>query len=86
MLLKTTSFHVFTAYVTSNHDQYSSARAEHRSARCGWFPNMFRFSSFENIELGYIHCALKENFNVTFEGFYMCFPDLWRTTCALGRN
>ena len=22
-------------------------------------------SAFENIELGYIHCALKENFNVT---------------------
>ena len=26
-------------------------------------------SAFENIELGYIHCALKENFNVTLKGF-----------------
>ena len=27
-------------------------------------------SSFENIELGYIHCALiKENFSVTLKGF-----------------
>ena len=26
-------------------------------------------SAFENIELGYIHCALKENFSVTLKGF-----------------
>ena len=42
-------------------------------------------SAFENIELADIHCALKKNFNVTFNG-YMCFADLSRTTCALGRN
>ena len=26
-------------------------------------------SAFENIELGYIHCALKETFSVTLKGF-----------------
>ena len=26
-------------------------------------------SAFENIDLGYIHCALKENFSVTLKGF-----------------
>ena len=26
-------------------------------------------SAFENIELGYTHCSLKENFNVTLRGF-----------------
>ena len=26
-------------------------------------------SAFENIESGYIHCALKENFSVTSKGF-----------------
>ena len=25
-------------------------------------------SAFENIELGYTHCSLKENFNVTLKG------------------
>ena len=25
--------------------------------------------AFENIELAYIHCALKENFSVTLNGF-----------------
>ena len=64
------------------------ARNEHCSARCVCFPNMFRFSSFcfwEYIELAYIHRALKENFSVTLKS-YMCFTDLLRTTCALGRN
>ena len=42
-------------------------------------------SAFENIELAYIHCALKENFSFTLKS-YMCFTDLSRTTCALGRN
>ena len=42
-------------------------------------------STFENVELAYIHCALKKNFNVTLKG-YMCFTDLSRNTCALGRN
>ena len=42
-------------------------------------------SAFENIELADIHCALKKNFSVTLKG-YMCFTDLSRTTCALGRN
>ena len=64
------------------------ARNERRSARCVWFPNMFfrsAASAFESIELADIHCALKKNFNVTLKG-YMCFTDLSRTTCALGRN
>ena len=26
-------------------------------------------SAFEDIELAYIHCALKENFSVTLKGF-----------------
>ena len=49
--------------------------------------NMFgsAASAFKNIELAYIHCALKENFSVTLKG-HMCFTDLSRTTCALGRN
>ena len=39
-------------------------------------------SAFENI-----HGALKDNFSVTLKGFTcMCFTDLSRTTCALGRN
>ena len=42
-------------------------------------------SAFENIELADTHCALKKNFSVTLKG-YMCFTDLSRTTCALGRN
>ena len=40
-------------------------------------------SAFENIELAYIDCALKENFYVNLK---VCFTDLSRTTCALGRN
>ena len=52
-------------------------------------------SAFENIELADIHCAWKMNFSVTLKGLigysineypYMCFTDLSRTTCALGRN
>ena len=44
-------------------------------------------SAFENIELAYIDCALKENFYVNLKGFAcMCFTDLSGTTCALGRN
>ena len=44
-------------------------------------------SAFANIELAYIDCALKENFYVNLKGFAcMCFTDLSRTTCALGRN
>ena len=52
-------------------------------------------SAFENIELADIHWALKKNFSVTLKGLigysineypYMCFTDLSRTTCALGRN
>ena len=43
-------------------------------------------SAFENIELAYIHCALKENFSVTLKGFTFFFTDLSKTTCALGRK
>ena len=60
------------------------------SARCGWFPNMFRFSCFcfEIIELAYIHCPLKENFSVTLikKGF-TCISLICRELlCALGRT
>ena len=41
-------------------------------------------SAFENIELADIS-ALKKNFRVTLKG-YICFTDVSRTTCALGRN
>ena len=73
------------------------ARNEHRSARC--FQTCFgsAASAFENIELADFHCALKVNFSVTLNskgliGYsineypYMCFTDLSKTTCALGRN
>ena len=45
-------------------------------------------SAFENIELAYIHCALKENFSVTLtkKGFTcisLICPEL---LCALGRT
>ena len=45
-------------------------------------------SAFENIlsfELADFHCASKKNFSVTLKG-YMCFTDLSRTTCVLGRH
>ena len=83
------SCYIITAYVTWDHDQYSSALAEHRSAQCGWFPNMYQFSSFcfreYRVRL-YSLCFNKGEFQHYFEGFYMCFTDLSRTTCALGRN
>ena len=42
----------------------------------------------ENIGLLYIPCTLKENSRITLKGSgsYMCFTDLFRTTCALSRN
>ena len=82
-----TSFHVILSLRTWHImiTTLQHARNEHRSARC--FQTCFgsAASAFENIELADIHCALKKNFNVTFNG-YMCFADLSRTTCALGRN
>ena len=76
-----TSFHVILSLRTW-HIMISilqHARNEHRSAPGGWFPA----SAFENIELAYIYCALKENFCDTLKGFRcMCFTDLSRTTCA----
>lgn len=42
----------------------------------------------ENIGLTYIPCTLKENSGITLNGsgFYLCFTDLFRTTCTLSRN
>ena len=37
-------------------------------------------SAFENIELGYIHCALKGNFSVTLKGF-TCVSLICRELC-----
>ena len=37
-------------------------------------------SAFENIELGYIHCALKKNFSVTLKGF-TCVSLICRELC-----
>ena len=63
------------------------ARSEHRSQwRCGWFPNMFRFSSFcfWDYRVGLYSLCFKGEFQRCFdwEGFYMYFADLSRTTCA----
>ena len=87
-----TSFHVILSLRTWHImiTTLQHARNEHRSARCVWFSNMFRFSSlcfweYNCIELADIHCALKKNFSVTLKG-YICLTDLSRTTCALGRN
>ena len=62
-----------------------------RSARCGWFPNVFRFSSFcfWDYRVGLYAPCFKGEFQRCFdwEGFYMYFTDLSRTTCAaLGRT
>ena len=62
-----------------------------RSARCGWFPNMFWFSSFWfwDHRVGLYSLCFKGEFQRCFdwEGFYMYFTDLSRTTCAaLGRT
>ena len=62
-----------------------------RSARCGWFPNMFRFRSFcfWDYRVGLNSLCFKGEFQRCFdwEGFYMYFTDLSRTTCAaLGRT
>ena len=62
-----------------------------RSARCGWFPNMFLFSSFcfWDYRVGLYSLCFKGEFQRCFdwEGFYMYFTDLSRTTCAaLGRT
>ena len=58
-----------------------------RSARCGWFPNMFRFSSFcfWDYRVGLYSLSFKGEFQRYFdqEGFYMYFTDLSRTPlCA----
>ena len=57
-----------------------------RSARCGWFPNMFRFSSFcfWDYRVGLYSLCFKGEFQRCFdwEGFYLYFTDLSRTTCA----
>ena len=81
-----TSFHVILSLRTWHImiTTLQHARNEHRSARCVWFSNMFRFSSlcfweYNCIELADIHCALKKNFSVTLRG-YICFTDLSRTT------
>ena len=54
-----------------------------RSARCGWFPNMFRFSSFcfWDYRVGLYSLSFEGEFQRYFdqEGFYMYFTDLSRT-------
>ena len=53
-------------------------------------PNMFRFSSFcfWDYRVGLYSLCFKGEFQRYFdyEGFYMCFTDLSRTACALGRT
>ena len=53
------------------------------SARCGWFPNKFRFSSFcfWDYRVGLYSLSFEGEFQRYFdqEGFYMYFTDLSRT-------
>ena len=59
--------------------------------RCG-FQTSFgsAASAFENIELPYIHCALKENFSVTLKGFtcvsLICWELLVRSVATTNTN
>ena len=64
------------------------ARNEHRSVRWGWFPNMFRFSSFDFWEcwVSLYSLCFKGDFQSYFEGFYMCSLICREFTGVLGRN
>lgn len=75
------SSQIITAYGT--YDQYSSA------GQCKMNIAVLDVDvDVENIGLAYIPCTLKENSGITLKGsgFYMCFTDLFRTTCALSCN
>ena len=82
--------YIITAYVTSWSVIFSAREINIAVLDVDGFEKCFgpAASAFEIIKLAYIHCALKENFSVTLtkEGFYMCFTDLSRTTCAFGPN
>ena len=64
------------------------ARNEHRSARWGWFPSMFRFSSFDFWEcwVSLYSLCFKGDFQSYFEGFFMRSLICRELTRALGRN
>ena len=60
------------------------ARNEHRSARCVWFPNMFRFRSFCFWEYWVSRYSLcfKEEFQRYFEGLYVFHWSVEKYLCA----
>ena len=60
------------------------ARNEHRSARCVWFPNMFRFSSFCFWEYWVSRYSLcfKEEFQRYFEGLHVFHWSVENYLCA----
>ena len=60
------------------------ARSEHRSARCVWFPNMFRFSSFCFWEYWVSRYSLcfKEEFQRYFEGLHVFHWSVENYLCA----
>ena len=66
------------------------ARNEHCSARCGFQTSVkhVRLSSFcfWEYRVRLYSMCFKGEFQSYFEGFYMCFTDLSRTTCALSCN
>ena len=83
------SCYIITAYVT-HHDHYVifGTRVMNTAVLDVYgFQKCFGLaaSAFENIEFADIHCALKKNFSVSLKGD-ICFTDVSRTTCALGRN
>ena len=70
-----TSFHVILSLRTWHImiTTLQHARNEHRSARCVWFPNMFRFSSFCFWEywVSWYSLSFEEEFQRYFEGLHM---------------
>ena len=81
-----TSFHVILSLRTWHImiTTLQHARNEHRSARCVWFPNMFRFSSFCFWEYWVSRYSLcfKEEFQRYFEGLHVFHWSVENYLCA----
>ena len=81
-----TSFHVILSLRTWHImiTTLQHARNEHRSARCVWFPNMFRFSSFCFWEywVSWYSLCFKEEFQRYFEGLHMSHWSVENYLCA----
>ena len=78
------SCYIITAYVTYHDTTLQHARNEHHSARCVWFPNMFRFSSFCFWEYWVSRYSLcfKEEFQCYFEGLHVFHWSVENYLCA----